>query len=255
MLLDHPADAAKTRFNVSYATPHQGSFVASLAKIYDHDPLLTDLSDSNDNDFLINLEQGWRSRPYTARIHRFCAYEGQDTDSGVGVGRYLRGHTRVVSYYSATYGCDTDTAPQKIMADHIGIVKPANRKADAYTFFSRVYHSNPIIDVVESVRDNRLDGLFVNCNKSNTGTDLQVPIALDAKLHEQVVSATAELVDKDKIRDIVPPVVTKIDPSGIAHITYSFRGEGRGMGVFGCPTGHAAMLVHFKIRSEVPVIE
>lgn len=255
MLLNHPEDAAKTRFIVSYATPHEGSFVASLAKIYDSDPLLTDLSDSNDNGFLINLEQQWRSSPMTARIHRYCAYEGLDTSSGAGIGRYLHAHTRVVSYYSATYGCDTDTPPQKIMADHINIVKPANRNADAYTFFARVYHANPIIDVVESVRDNSATGLFVNCNKANIGTDLQVPIALNASLHEQVEGAVAELVDQDKIRDVTQPIVFKIDPNGIAHISYSFRGIGRGLGVFGCPTGHATMLVHFKIRSEVPEVE
>lgn len=255
MLLNHPADAAKTRFIVSYATPHEGSFVASFAKIYDSDPLLTDLRDSNDNSFLMDLEQHWRGAPYTARIHRFCAYEGMDTAAGEGVGRLLRAHTRVVNYYSATYGCDTDTAPQKIMADHIGIVKPASRSADAYTFFSTVYHRNPVLDVVDSVRDAKFSGLSVQCGRANTNTDLLVPVALDANLQEQVLGAEVELVDKDKIRDVTPPTVTKIDPNGIAHISYSFHGDGRGLGVFGCPTGHASVLVHFHIRGQVPEIE
>jgi hypothetical protein len=255
MLLNHPAEAMKTQFIVSYATPHQGSFVASLAKIYDSDPLLTDLSDGNDNDFLINLEQHWRSQPAVSRIHRFCAYEGLDTASGEGVGRLLRAHTRVVSYYSATFGCDTDTPPQKIMADHIGIVKPANRSADAYTFFSRVYHSHPIIDDIDTVRDVMSTGLAVQCTRINANSDLLVPIALDGNLHEQVIGATAEMADEDKIRDVTPPTVTKIDPNGIAHVSYSIHGDGRGMGVFGCPTGHAFVLVHFKVRSEVPEIE
>jgi pimeloyl-ACP methyl ester carboxylesterase len=255
MLLSHPADAAKVRFIVSYATPHQGSFVASLAKIYDSDPLLTDLRDGNDNDFLINLEQRWRGSAYTARIHRFCAYEARDTSAGEGIGRYLGAHTRVVSYYSATYGCDTDTPPQQIDADHIGIVKPTGRDAAAYTFFSRVYHANPVLDTVETVRDNKFSGLTVTCGRTNANSDLQVPIALDSKLHEQVTGAEAELVDQEKVRDVVQPVVTKIDPNGIAHVSYSFRGEGRGLGVFGCPTGHAAVVVHFHIRSEVPEVE
>jgi pimeloyl-ACP methyl ester carboxylesterase len=252
MLLNHPADAAKTRFIVSYATPHQGSFVASFAKIYDGDPLLTDLSDSNDNDFLINLEQRWRSQPVVARIHRFCAYEGQDTASGEGVGRYLHAHARVVTYYSATYGCDTDTAPQKIMADHIGIVKPTGRSSDAYTFFARVYHSNPIVD---TVRDATFPGLSVQCTRTNANPDLQVPIALDANLHEQVLGADVELTNQSKIRDVIPPTVTRIDPNGIAHIAYSFRGESRGLGVFGCPVGHASIVVHFKIHSQIPEVE
>jgi pimeloyl-ACP methyl ester carboxylesterase len=254
MLLNHPAEAAHVPFIVSYSTPHQGSFVASLAKIYDSDPLLTDLRDSNDNSFLMDLEQQWRSTPSVTRIHRFCAYEALDTAAGAGVGRYLRAHTRVVTYYSATYGCDVDTAPQKIVADHIDIVRPANRSADAYTFFARVYRNNPIIDVVEAIRDNKISGLRVDCNRTNSGDDLQVPITLDPALHEQLLAVEAELVDIDKIRDISPPIVNKIDPNGIAHISYSFKGQGRGL-LLGCPVGHASILVHFKIRSEVPVRE
>ena len=254
MLLSHPTDAAHVRFIVSYATPHQGSFVANLAKIYDGDPLLTDLSDDTDNAFLINLEQNWRSTPTVSKIHRFCAFETLDTAAGEGVGRYLRAHVRVVNYYSATYGCDVDTAPQKIVADHINIVKPATRSADAYTFFAKVYRNNPIIDVTENVRDNKVTGFTIDCNRKSSADDLQVPIALDPSLHEQLLSAEAELVDKDKIKEISPPVVTKIDPGGIAHIAYAFKGQGRNL-ILGCPTGRATLLVHFKIRSEVPVNE
>jgi triacylglycerol esterase/lipase EstA (alpha/beta hydrolase family) len=252
MLLSHPAEAAKTRFLISYATPHEGSFVASFAKIYDSDPLLTDLSDSNDNSFLQNLEQQWRSTPSVGRIHRYCAYETVDTAAGEGIGKYLRAHTRVVSYYSATYGCDTDTPAQKINADHIGIVKPGDRNADAYTFFLHIYHKNPIIDVVETTRDYKVPGLFVDCNRTNENKDMQVLAPLDPGLHEQVISADAELIDKEKIRDATKPTVTKIDSNGTAHLSYSFRGDGRGLGILGCPTGRATMLVHFKIHSEIP---
>jgi len=59
-------------------------------------------------------------------------------------------------------------------------------------------------------------------------------------------------VDTDKTRDPVPPEVKKIDPAGIAHVFYSFKGQGRGL-LLGCPVGHASILVHFKIRSEIPV--
>lgn len=251
MLLNHPADAAHVRFVVSYATPHQGSFVANLAKIYDSDPLLTDLSASNDNSFLIDLEQAWRSTAAVNRIHRYCAFETLDTAAGEGVGRYLRAHTRVVDYYSATYGCDVDTAPQKIVADHIGIVKPANRSADAYTFFARVYRNNPILDTVESVRDNKVTGLTVDCNRTYAVSDLEVPIELDPSRHEEVTSADAELVDTEKIKDVTGPVVTKLDPGGIAHVSYSFKGQGHGL-LLGCPVGHASLVVHFHIQSQVP---
>jgi pimeloyl-ACP methyl ester carboxylesterase len=254
MLLNHPSDAARVRFVVSYATPHQGSFVANLAKIYDSDPLLTDLKESNDNSFLMDLEQKWRSTQSVARIHRYCAFEALDTTAGAGIGRYLGAHIRVVNYYSATYGCDVDTPPQKIAADHIDIVRPASRSADAYTFFARIYHSNPIIDIVETVRDNKVSELNVECNRTNSDDNLEVPIALDPSLHEQLLSAEAEFVDTEKIRETSPPVVKNIDPSGIAHISYSFKGQGRGL-LLGCPVGHTSILVHFKIRSDVPVQE
>jgi pimeloyl-ACP methyl ester carboxylesterase len=254
MLLNHPDDAARVRFIVSYSTPHQGSFVANLAKIYDSDPLLADLRDGNDNTFLMDLEQRWRSTQSVARIHRYCAFETLDTAAGAGMGKYLGARTRVVSYYSATYGCDVDTPPQKIVADHIDIVRPPSRSADAYTFFATVYRNNPIIEIVESVRDNKVSGLNVECNRTNSASDLQVPIALDSTMHEQVLSAEAEFVDADKVRDTSPPVVTKIDPSGIAHVSYSFKGRGRDW-LLGCPVGHASIVVHFKTRSEVPVVE
>jgi hypothetical protein len=254
MLLNHPVDATRVPFIVSYATPHQGSFVANLAKIYDSDPLLTDLRASNDNNFLMELEQRWRSTQAVTRVHRFCAFETLDTAAGAGAGRYLRARIRVVDYYSATYGCDVDTPPQRVATDHIDIVKPANRSADAYTFFAQVYRNHPIIDIVEAVRDNKVSGLFVDCNRINSSDDLLVPIALDLSLHEMLPSAEAAIVDADKIRDVSPPVVRKIDPGGIAHVAYAFKGQGRGL-LLGCPAGHASILVHFKVRSEVPLNE
>jgi hypothetical protein len=46
----------------------------------------------------------------------------------------------------------------------------------------------------------------------------------------------------------------KIDPGGIAHIAFTFKGKGRSL-LLGCPDGHASILVHFHIRGEVPVTE
>jgi pimeloyl-ACP methyl ester carboxylesterase len=252
MLLNHPADAARVPFIVSYATPHQGSFVANLAMTYDSDPLLTDLRDGDDNNFLMDLEQKWRSTASATRIHRYCAFEGLDTPAGAGIGRYLNAHTRVVSYYSATYGCDVDTPPQKIVANHIDIVKPAGRSADAYTFFALIYHKNPVLSVVDSVRDSRPLRIDVDCNRISSADDLEVPVALNPALHEEILSAEAELVETARIRNISRPVVTKIDPVGIAHISYSFKGQGRSL-LMGCPAGHASLLVHFHIRSQVPI--
>ncbi len=95
-----------------------------IASIYDKDPLLNDLSDASDNSFLTQLGKNWRGRDSVNGIHRFCAYESEDTMPENGVGRYLKAHARVVSYFSATYGCDVTTPPQEIHADHVNMIRP-----------------------------------------------------------------------------------------------------------------------------------
>jgi pimeloyl-ACP methyl ester carboxylesterase len=256
MLLRHPADAAKVRFVVSYGTPHEGSIVARVAALYDKDPLLNDLSDADDNAFLTHLEERWRGNPSVNTIHRFCAYEALDTTAPDGWLRYLKPHTRVVSYFSATYGCDVTTPPQEIPADHIHMIEPMDRKAPAYDFFRRVYRDNPILEDQIVTRDNVIRGLEARCDQTNADADLQVPVALDGSLHERVISATASLIDAVDIRDISPnpPVVTKIDPNGEAHVNYGFRGPGKKLVV--CLTsGRASLKVEFSIDRQVPVRE
>jgi pimeloyl-ACP methyl ester carboxylesterase len=256
MLLRHPADAAKVRFVVSYGTPHEGSTVARVASLYDKDPLLTDLSDADDNTFLTRLENRWRSSPAVNGIHRFCAYEGQDTVAEDGFIRYLKPHTRVVGYFSATYGCDVTTPPQEIPADHIRMIKPLDRNAPAYDFFRRVYHDNPILEDQIVTRDNIIRGLTAGCNQTNADADLQVPIALDGTLHERVLSATASLIDAVDVHDISPdpPVVTKVDPDGVAHVSYGFRGPGKKL-LLCTGSARAALKVEFSIDRQVPVRE
>lgn len=135
------------------------------------------------------------------------------------------------------------------------MVKPINQSADAYTFFARVYRDNPIVDVVEVPKDYKVTGFNVDCNHTTSNLDLQVPITLDPSLHERLLSAKAELVDTASIQPPSPPVVTRVDPSGIAHVSFGINGVDKNwMG--NCPGGgHASVLVHFRIRQEVPVKE
>ena len=256
MLLRHPADASRVRFVVSYGTPHEGSTVARVASLYDKDPLLNDLSDAGDNTFLSQLEDRWRSSISVNGIHRFCAYEAQDTVAEDGFIRYLKPHTRVVGYFSATYGCDVTTPPQEIPADHIHMIKPLSRNSPAYDFFRRVYHDNPILEDQIVLRDNIIRGLEASCNQTSADDDLQVPVALDSTLHEKVISATASLIDTVDVRDIFPnpPVVSRVDPNGVAHISYGFRGPGKKLLVC-LASAHASLKVQFSIDRQVPVRE
>ncbi len=256
MLLRHPADAAKVRFIVSYGTPHEGSSIARMASIYDKDPLLGELSDTSDNAFLTQLEGNWRGHDSVNGIHRFCAYEAEDTMPENRVGRYLKAHARVVSYFSATYGCDVTTPPQEIRADHMNMIRPLDRKSPAYDFFYRVYRDNLVLEERFVTRETVVPGLAAECDQVNANPDFIVPMALDSALREKVVSAAASLVDAKDLKDVNPnpPAVVKIDPDGTAHIHYGFRGPGKKLFVCLGPA-HASLKVEFSVSQQVPVRE
>ena len=256
MLLRHPAEAARVKFIVSYGTPHEGSTIARMASFYDKDPLLNDLSDAADNTFLTQLEESWRGHDTINAIHRFCAYETEDTRPDNGFGRYLRTHARVVSYFSATYGCDVTTPPQEIHADHLNMVKPPDRKSPVYDFFYRVYRDNPVLDERTVTRTNVIPGLEANCDETNENPDLPVPIFLDSTLHEKVVDATASFIDTRDLRNVnpSPPAVTRVDLNGVAHVHFGFSGPSKKL--FVCyGTARASLQVQFSILQQVPLRE
>ena len=256
MLLRHPAEAARVKFIVSYGTPHEGSSIARMASIYDNDPLLNDLSDASDNTLLTQLENSWRSHDSVNGIHRFCAYESEDTTPENRFGRYLKAHARVVSYFSATYGCDVTTPPQEIKADHLHMVRPVDRTSTAYDFFYRVYRANPILEPKMITRENVIAGLGAGCDQSTGNPDLQVPIALDSAMRERVIAATASLIDTADLHNVDPnpPAVTKVDQDGVAHVHYGFSGPGKKL--FVClGSARASLRVQFSIEQQVPVRE
>jgi hypothetical protein len=75
-------------------------------------------------------------------------------------------------------------------------------------------------------------------------------------MHEKVVAAAASLIDAVHIRDVNPdpPVVTKIDPDGVAHVQYGFSGPTKKLFVcFGA--ARASLKVQFSIDRQVPIRE
>jgi hypothetical protein len=136
------------------------------------------------------------------------------------------------------------------------MVRPLNRTSSAYDFFYRVYRDNPILEEQIVTRDNVIAGLEASCDRSNANSDLQVPIALDSAMHEKVVAAEASYINSVDLRDVNPnpPVVTRIDPDGVAHVQYSFRGPGKKL--FVClGTARASLRVQFYIDQQVPIRE
>jgi hypothetical protein len=101
-----------------------------------------------------------------------------------------------------------------------------------------------------------IEGLEARCGRDNENPDLAVPIVLYGSMHERVISATASLVDAKGVRDVNPdpPVVTRIDPDGVAHVQYGF--SGRSKKLFVClGAAHASLKVQFSIDRQVPVRE
>ena len=163
-------------------------------------------------------------------------------------------HTRVVNYYSATYGCDADRAPQKIVADHIDIVKLANRQADATRSLPGIYQSHPIVDVVETVRTTRSPD-SQSIASAHELDDLQVPIALDPSKHEQILSVEAELVRYRQ--DPRHRSSRREEDRSLWYCAFSLALKGQEEVCWGWNVlpDELSFLVHFKIRSEVPVPE
>ena len=144
---------------------------------------------------------------------------------------------------------------QEIHADHC-TVRPLDQTSSAYDFFYRVYRDNPILEEQVVTRDNVIAGMEATCDRSNANPDLQVPIALDSAMREKVVAATASLINTVDLRDVNPnpPVVTRIDPDGVAHVNYGFSGPAKKL--FVCMgTARASLKVQFSISRQVPIRE
>jgi len=71
-----------------------------------------------------------------------------------------------------------------------------------------------------------------------------------------VVAATASLIDAVDVRNVTPnpPIVTRIDPDGAAHVNYGFSGLAKKF--FLCHgAARASLKVQFSIDRQVPLRE
>lgn len=77
LILARQSYADRFPFILFYATPHAGSFLAEFSAVFEGDPLLKAMSNSGDNEYLLDLENRWRASKL--KIHRYCAYEEEKT--------------------------------------------------------------------------------------------------------------------------------------------------------------------------------
>jgi pimeloyl-ACP methyl ester carboxylesterase len=239
-LLTHRELAPQVRFIYFFSTPETGAEIAKLGRIFSADPLLKEMFPGDDNDYLLNLEQEWKSAHFE-NIHRYCAYEKKKL-AGV----------LVVDRLSGTRNCESGVA---INENHAGIVKPCSADDDSYIALQNAIRNNPIAarpiaTKVETVTRNWSSYQEVGCNQTNRQT-LTASVALDPSVKERVTAATGALLSPDKIQGASPVGVT-MTSANTANVTFSFNGLDAG--VLGCPGGgHATVVVSFTIERTVPV--
>jgi pimeloyl-ACP methyl ester carboxylesterase len=248
LLIDHPEVTGQVAYLHFYGTPHQGSILASFRATFGRDPLISELKAGDGNAYLVQLDKDWRKAGYT--IHRFCVAEGvgMAARAGIAVGSLP---DFVVPYYSATYRCDTSVPADMIPADHLGIVKPADRTHPAYRIFKRIYRENPVVRVQQTVRNASTNELQVDCNHTNSSLDFPISVQLDPLLKERVLAVTAELLNTANIKDVTGPTILRVEDN-TAHLSYGFNGLDKG--TFGCPGGgHATLVAHFTVEQHMPI--
>jgi pimeloyl-ACP methyl ester carboxylesterase len=94
LILKYREYAPKVRFIYFFATPESGAQIAKLGSYFSRDPLLKEMLDGDENDYLLNLETDWREANFQ-NAHRFSAYEKKPTRIGM-----------IVDRLSATRGCE-----------------------------------------------------------------------------------------------------------------------------------------------------
>jgi hypothetical protein len=112
-----------------FGTPQTGADIATFVKLFSSDPLIKDLSASEDNEILQGIEDDWRAAHF--RIRSYCAYEIQKFHGVV-----------VVDRLSATRNC-TEKAVA-IDENHVGMVKPSGVHHDSYVALVNAVRDNPI---------------------------------------------------------------------------------------------------------------
>ena len=120
-LVKHADKRRKVPLLVLYSSPQEGAQIATLGRQFANNRALRQLLPADENDFLEGLDDDWSNLPESDRPSVVCAYETKGVGSAV----------TIVKRSSATRYC----GPERIAiggADHLSIVKPANREDLSY---------------------------------------------------------------------------------------------------------------------------
>ena len=122
LLLAHQDRINKVPMAFFYATPTNGSELASLAKLASSSPQLRGMAPIEGNDFLQSIQSMWLNSEKARSIASYCGVEELPT---FGV--------MVVTRSSATSLCNRGLDP--FSTDHMNIVKPSSRADPRYARF------------------------------------------------------------------------------------------------------------------------
>lgn len=123
-LLKNREVASHVSFIYFFSTPTSGAEIASIATFLSNNPQLGKMKPMNAEDFSADQVRAWLDASFG--ISSYCAYEKRNTYG-----------LPVVTMTSASQLCTKPLDP--IYADHLEIVKPADRNAIPYLAFKAAY--------------------------------------------------------------------------------------------------------------------
>ncbi len=121
-LLDHQDRIAKIPMVFFYATPTNGSEMASIGRLASANPQLRGMVPLEGNDLLQSIQSRWLGSDKAKSVASHCAVEGLPIYGMM-----------IVSRSSASSLCNRELDP--FAANHIDIVKPSDRADSRYTRF------------------------------------------------------------------------------------------------------------------------
>ncbi len=159
-LLHQPARIDKVPMVFFYATPTNGSEMATIGQLVSVNPQFRGMKPIEGNDLLQSIQSGWLSSSKAKSIASYCGVEELPTFGFM-----------IVTRSSATSLCSEPLDP--FSADHIGIVKPQDREDPRYTRFRSALQKEVL--ATERVPDAKAPGL--RGAEQETPTRSEIPTA------------------------------------------------------------------------------
>jgi len=138
LLLSNPGYADRVPLIFFFSTPQSGTDLAKLAHLLSSDPVLDALLPGNENAYLLNLENEFKTMYHKTK--KFCAYETIPTMGMV-----------IADRLSATRLCDETPIP--INSNHVDVVKPCDKNADSYIALKNAVEKNSIVSRPHAAED------------------------------------------------------------------------------------------------------